>query len=106
MVVYGATRQILVAQERNTVKDTVNAVVQRLSPVRSNLTVADVVPRIDVSSAQDKDDPAAGAMPTETSHSSLFRIPFSRSCRVKISRFLCMIARGPMSLRRTTRVLT
>nr|WP_082622457.1 HAMP domain-containing histidine kinase [Lacticaseibacillus saniviri] len=82
MVVYGATRQILVAQERNTVKDTVNAVVQRLSPVRSNLTVADVVPRIDVSSAQDKDDPAAGAMPTETSHSSLF----SDSVLQKLSR--------------------
>ena len=38
-------------QERNTVKDTVNAVVTRISPIRGDLQVANVVPRLDASTA-------------------------------------------------------
>jgi len=44
MILYGAMRQILINQERRTVTDTLNTVVQRLSPVSGDLTMAQVVP--------------------------------------------------------------
>lgn len=47
MILYGAMRQILVNQERRTVTDTLNTVVQRLSPVSGDLTMAQVVPRLE-----------------------------------------------------------
>nr|WP_318530864.1 HAMP domain-containing histidine kinase [Lacticaseibacillus daqingensis] len=48
LVLVTVMRQILVTQERNAVSDTIGAVEQRLSPVAAdNLTVANVVPRIE-----------------------------------------------------------
>ncbi|KRM72858.1 sensor histidine kinase [Lacticaseibacillus brantae] len=65
-VVYGATRNTLVQQERNTVKDTVNAVVTRMSPIPSDLQVSTVVPRLDPTPANQ--NPAA----EESEDNSLF----------------------------------
>lgn len=54
MILYGAMRQILLNQERRTVTDTLSTVVQRLSPVSGDLTIAQVVPRLEGTTASDQ----------------------------------------------------
>ncbi|OAU32945.1 histidine kinase, partial [Lacticaseibacillus rhamnosus] len=68
MILYGAMRQILINQERRTVTDTLNTVVQRLSPVGGDLTMAQVVPRLEGTTPSDQ-----SSLPTPSeSHTRIF----------------------------------
>ena len=68
MILYGAMRQILINQERRTVTDTLNTVVQRLSPVSGDLTMAQVVPRLEGTTPSDQ-----SSLPTPSeSHTRIF----------------------------------
>ncbi|MCI1985801.1 MAG: HAMP domain-containing histidine kinase [Lactobacillus sp.] len=48
LILYGATGQILASQERSTLRDTLNAVEQRLSPIATKLTDKNVSPLLEV----------------------------------------------------------
>ncbi|MFD1429878.1 sensor histidine kinase [Lacticaseibacillus mingshuiensis] len=79
LILVAFMRAILIQEEQNNVQDTLNAVEQRLSPVASNLTIASVVPRIDVSATT---APAVGGTKAVQPSTSIF----SDSVVTKISR--------------------
>ncbi|KRM88294.1 Signal transduction histidine kinase [Lacticaseibacillus thailandensis DSM 22698 = JCM 13996] len=68
LVIYGVMGQTLLAQERNTVADTVNSVQKRLEPISSSLTARTVFPKIDVAT----DNGSAVATESGNSHGSVF----------------------------------